>query len=69
MKRNYILAAEDSKGRAINLPECSLRFHGVTFDEIRHVARGVVIGLRVKYKKPCVMIRDLDTCQCYGRVY
>jgi hypothetical protein len=69
MKRNYILAAEDSKGRAIDLPDDSLKFHGVTFDEIRHVARGVVIGLRIKYKKPCVMIRDLDTCQCYGRIY
>lgn len=68
-KRNYILAAEDSRGSAIDLPEPSLKFYGVTFDQIKHVARGVVIGLRIKYKKPCVMIRDLDTCQSYGRIY
>lgn len=60
-KQTFRLAAKDSRGNAIDLPARMTCFYGPSLDEVRYVARGIVIGLHAKYKKPRVEIWDADT--------
>ena len=56
--QKFRLEVKDYRGNTIALPECMLYFNGPSYNEVCHVARGIVMGLRVKYKKPRVEVRD-----------
>ena len=59
--KRYRLVAKDYRSNRIPLPGPMLYFNGLSYDEVRHVAWGVALGLRVNYKKPRVEIWDADT--------